>query len=275
MSDKPKPQGPRTFKPNGGLCKQTRIQKGWDEAAMAAKAGLTPKTIASVEACNPCFLFTLKSISDALGLADVSQLIDSGEPPIPPIPPGKRIQLKIKVRLPFPDCDFTKWLVWFIQKLINLIDPDGGMEIVGIAPGSIIITLEMTEKDTRKTVSALGSGELDELDIESISTNFGHGEPQEFRAIRKVIPPSAPLSPPPPPPLARKTEQSESRSTYSESSSDSMVPTAGGAAAGAAAGFILGGPIGALIGAVIGGSIGKAASKSKSPDDKEPGSPAK
>jgi DNA-binding XRE family transcriptional regulator len=283
MSDKPNPQGSRTFKPNGALCKKLREDRGWEVAAMAAKAGLTTKTIASIEAGNPCFLFTLKGISDALELADVSQLIASGEPSVPPPPSGKRVQMKIKVILPFADSDFTKWLVWFVNKLIKLIDPDGEMEIVGIAPGSIIITLEMTEKDTRKTVSAFASGELDELEIDSISTNFGHGELQEFRAIRKTIPPPTPRSPPLPPPVPPKEKQSESGSTYSGSDPNSAVPPAAGIAAGVAtgavAGFVVGGPIGAGIGSLIGGLIGVTAAvtaaKNKRSKDKEPGSTLK
>jgi hypothetical protein len=194
----------RTVKPNGEACRRMRIERGWDELAMAAKTGLTKKTIESVEAGNPCFLFTLSAFKDAFGLPDTTPLLEPDQPIPPPVYGGPRVRVIIRLRLPFADCDFTQWLINLINKIIVLIDPTGNIEVVGVAIGSIIITLEMDANDTRKMVSAFGSGEFDDLRFDSIATNFGQGETLEFKAITRtqafVRPPRPPAPTPQPKP---------------------------------------------------------------------------
>jgi hypothetical protein len=123
------------------------------------------------------------------------------EPYVPsPIPSGDRVQIKIRLNLPFAECDFATWLISLINKLIWLVDPSGEMEVIAVAPGSVVITLEMDDMDARKTIGAFGTGELEELGIASIATNFGAGEPAVFTAIAKAPAQNYPVPPRPEPP---------------------------------------------------------------------------
>jgi transcriptional regulator with XRE-family HTH domain len=190
----------RTVKPAGDTIRRLRLEKGWDVSEMATRAGCTVKTVESVEASSPCFLFTLTGFSKAFGLPDNSQLLaEPASPPKPAVRQGSRIQLKMRFKFPYTDFDFTDQLVKIIRFLIRLIDPDGDIEVVGVAPGSVIVTLEMEVQDAHKLVSALGVGELDCLDISSITTNFGSGDPVEFAAPPKVESTPAPAGPAPQP----------------------------------------------------------------------------
>jgi transcriptional regulator with XRE-family HTH domain len=173
----------RTVAPDGDLCKRMRIDKGWDVTEMAAKVGLTKKTVESIEAGNRCFVFTLKAFSDAFGLPDIKPLLKDPNAVPPRITGADRVQFKIRLSFPFADRDFTSWLIWFINKLIKLIDPKGEFEVLAVAPGSTIITIEMTADDAGKAVSSFAAGELNDLHIRSITTNFGSGEPVEFKPI--------------------------------------------------------------------------------------------
>lgn len=201
MSANPKDANGRTVKPNGEVCKRMRIERGWDVAAMAVKTGLTRKTVESVEAGNRCFPFTLKAFSDTFGLPDLTPLLEEPRLLPSPIVDVDRVQLRIKLWLPFADCDFTQWLIGIVNKLIKLIDPMSEIEVVAVSPGSVIIILEMSAQDTRKAVSAFGSGELDEIEIASMMTDFGAGEIVEFNAIDRT-PAVADPPPRPSPPSA-------------------------------------------------------------------------
>jgi len=173
----------RTVKPNGALCKRLRIDKVGDVAAMAARTGLTKKTVESVEAGRRCFVLTLQAFGDVLDLDDISQLLEDPYSLPPPIAGGNRVQLKLKFVLPYAECDFTQWLITIVNAIIKVIDPLSEIEVIAIAPGSVIVTLEMNAGDAKKTVSAFGSGELNNLSLGTITTNFGYGALQEFNAI--------------------------------------------------------------------------------------------
>lgn len=183
MSPPPVNANGRTVKPNGELCKSLRLQKVGDVAAMAARSGLTKKTVQSVESGRRCFVLTLQAFGDVLDLDDISQLLEDPYSLPPPIAGGNRVQLKLKFVLPYAECDFTEWLIRIVNVIIKVIDPMGEIEVIAIAPGSVIVTLEMNASDAKKTVSAFGSGELNNLSLGSITTNFGYGALQEFNAI--------------------------------------------------------------------------------------------
>lgn len=194
----------RTVKPAGETIRRLRLQKGWSVEEMAAKAGCTPVTVQKIEACKDCFLFTITCFSKAFGLPDNSLLLADPAAVPQPASGSSRVQLRIRLTIPFTNFDFTEQLVKIINFLIKLIDPQGEIEIVGVAPGSVVIMLEMDAQDARKAVSAFGSGELDALNIAAITTNFGSGELVEFTPIatetNSIPPPRRSLPAPPPKP---------------------------------------------------------------------------
>ncbi len=195
----------RTVKPAGETIQRLRLQKGWSVEEMAAKAGCTPVTVQKIEASKDCFLFTITCFSKAFGLPDNSLLLADPVGVPRPASSSTRVQLRIRLAIPFTNFDFTEQLVRLINLLIRLIDPQCEIEIVGVAAGSVVITLEMDAEDAKKTVSAFGSGELEPLHIAAMTTNFGSGELVEFTSIAKTensislpLRSQQPAAPPPP-----------------------------------------------------------------------------
>ena len=150
----------RTVTPAGKTIEQLRLERGWDVYEMARRAGVTPNTVLSVEKSNKCFLMTINGFRAAFGLPDNEQLLGGPSPKPIRVTGARRIQIRIRLRIPFTNFDFTDQLAAVINWLIKLIDPQGDVEVLAVAPGSVVITLEMDEPDTRKLVSAFGVGEL-------------------------------------------------------------------------------------------------------------------
>jgi len=71
--------------------------------------------------------------------ADGQQPVARRTRPAPkPSGDGPRIQLRLRFVLPFMDFDFTEQLVKIIEFLIKLLDPSGDIEVVSVAPGSVM-----------------------------------------------------------------------------------------------------------------------------------------
>jgi len=157
----------RAVKPNGDMIKRLRIEKGWRVEDLANKAKCSLKTVENVEKGANVYLVTLATFATALGV-EYPTLVSGGQPPPEPPKPDRCIQVQIVVSIPFDDFDQSEQLGSFVTLLKRLIGSGGDINVVGVRPGSTIITLEMGEEDARTLAAACLAGEWDELPYEEI-----------------------------------------------------------------------------------------------------------
>jgi len=163
----------RTVTPDGPTIQRLRIKKGWRVEDLAKKASCSVKTVKNFESGENVYLFTLKKFADALGV-EVPVLIKPETPPEPlkeataELPrKERRFRMQITVDFPFEEFDESVQLSGFMTMLKQIINAKDEMVVIGVAEGSTVITLEMSEYDIERLVFAFGP-QLDSLRIEKL-----------------------------------------------------------------------------------------------------------
>jgi transcriptional regulator with XRE-family HTH domain len=183
----------RTVSPNPERIRQLRINNGWSAEQFASKARCSYKTIENIEDGRPAYVATLKKLADALKVqleticccaAPQEQPSAAAPPPSIPNPP-KQQRVAIKVEGPFEDFNECKDLVDFIRTLLRLIRPGQHFDVTGIEPGSVIISLAVSDDDAHRMIAALAEGKLAELYGQVESVTF---EDMEVPEIDSAIP---------------------------------------------------------------------------------------
>ena len=134
---------PKTHKPRArkDAIRLLREAKGWGQQALADRAVVSIKTINSVEQGKPAHLSTFAKIAKALGV-EPSEILEGYDPSahlagdtIRAL--SKRVEVEIKLSIPFEDFDEAEGLTNLVQMLSTLIKAkQEGKRICGYgAPG--------------------------------------------------------------------------------------------------------------------------------------------
>ncbi len=172
------PKG-RTIPINGDAVRTRRCELCWDVGALAHKAGYSIKTIENIEKGGKrVYAITLFGIANAL---DVNfAVLVAG--PIPsqddsdPNPQSRRVSgVIVHFTLNFDHVDASDQLISLMKNLADAIGATAEFGVLSVKQGSLVVTLEMSEEDALKLVSAFGDGEstprrrkLDELGVSRI-----------------------------------------------------------------------------------------------------------
>ena len=152
----------RTVRPDAEAIKRLRLEKGWRVEDLAAHAGCSEKTVANVERGANVYMFTLAKLAEKLGV-EYGALVAGGKPAPEAPRPEPRVQVQIVLSIPFDQFDESEQLGGFIEFLKQVMKGGGNINVVGVAPGSTIITLEMPIQDMIALYSAYKAGKLAEI----------------------------------------------------------------------------------------------------------------
>jgi transcriptional regulator with XRE-family HTH domain len=178
----------RTVRPDGEAVKRLRLAKGWRVEDLAKRAVCSVKTIENVERGANVYMFTLAKIAKQFGV-EFETLIDGGKPPPDPPKPQSAIQIQFVMSIPFDQFDESAQLGGFIEFLKQFLRGGGDINVVGVTPGSTIITVEVAGEDVRALLSAYKEGKLAEmhcvglefgqmLDPALLASGFKHVDPK-------------------------------------------------------------------------------------------------
>jgi|GEM_PF-6478260 len=112
----------RTVTPDGQAIQRLRIEKGWRHQDLARKVGCSLRTVENLERGENAYLFTMKSLADALG-AEVTTLLKGATPP--PQPKQRTWEITIKISTPSEEfdqsTDLTKLFSTLIERLGGVV----------------------------------------------------------------------------------------------------------------------------------------------------------
>lgn len=163
----------RSIRADGEEIKRLRIAKGWRVEDLATKAICSVKTTASIErGAKNVYINTLAKIAKALGV-EPAALVAGGKPPQEPPKPQNCVQVQLLFSFPFDQLDECEQLGELIEFLKKFLRGGGGdFNVVGVTPGSTIITLEMSFEDMMALHAAYQQGKLAEIHCVGFTTGF-------------------------------------------------------------------------------------------------------
>src|SRR5262249_52289213 len=153
---------------------------GWTVEELAKKVGFSKRTIDRLEAGRPCYLFTVRQVSEQFGVPLAELLAASAPPPAEEEP---RVKLVITVRDDFSDQIGANWYgdglpaepEDFMDTLRKILARAGGGSDIDIAsvklersPGDFAISVTMTKKELVALLTLLPS-------VRSLLSLGGHG----------------------------------------------------------------------------------------------------
>jgi transcriptional regulator with XRE-family HTH domain len=159
------PPSNRTVRPDAEAIKRLRLEKGWRVEDLAKNAKCSVKTVENVERGANVYRFTLAKFAKELGVEYVA-LVAGGKPPPMPPRPNPNVQVQIVLSIPFDQFDESEQLGGFIEFLKQFMQGGGNINVVGVTPGSTIITLEMSFEDMVALFAAYSKGKLAEMHCE-------------------------------------------------------------------------------------------------------------
>jgi len=165
---------PKTHKPRArkDAIRLLREAKGWGQQALADRAVVSIKTINSAEQGKPAHLSTFGKIAKALGV-EPSEFLDGYNPTAHLASDtlralSKRVEVQIKLSIPFEEFDESDGLTNLVQMLSTLIKAKQEIGVVEVSPGSIKITLEMHPDDLKEMIAAFMEYRLKDTQIVSL-----------------------------------------------------------------------------------------------------------
>lgn len=118
---------------------------------LAKRAGMTEKTLGSLEDGNPCFVSTLGRLAGKLGVKAGDLII--GSPPEPMEDGRKKVVVAFWLHADSKKFDETM-LVTLLNALAKLIGATHSMEVIGVREGSIVVLVRMDAEDAAKLKAA-------------------------------------------------------------------------------------------------------------------------
>ncbi|HMP03658.1 MAG TPA: helix-turn-helix transcriptional regulator [Gemmatales bacterium] len=165
---------PKTHKPRArkDAIRLLREAKGWGQQALADRAVVSIKTINSVEQGKPAHLSTFAKIAKALGV-EPSEFLDGYDPAAHLASDtiralSKRVEVQIKLSIPFEEFDESDGLTNLVQMLSALIKARQEIGVVEVSPGSVKVTLEMHPDDLRELIAAFMEYRLKDAQVSSL-----------------------------------------------------------------------------------------------------------
>jgi len=152
----------RTVRPDAAAIRRQRLALGWSIEKLATKAICSVRTLDNIEKGASVYMSTLVKIATALDIK-YWKLLPGGEPPAEPAKPEPRVQVQVVLSIPFSQFDESKQLGGFIDFVKQFMNAGANINVVGVAPGSTIITLEMSIQDMLALSSAYKEGKLAEM----------------------------------------------------------------------------------------------------------------
>jgi len=160
------------FKANLPKLENLRIARGWSREQLASKAILSTRTLDSIMSGKSAVLSTFSKLAKVLE-TPVNAIVDGFE--LPQHPRERRWTVTISISAPYDAYDETKDLPDFLKKLLNKV---GGDEIWGVeaSAGSTKIEFYLTDEQYAKLMSEYEAGNLDDLNITNITSQYYDGE---------------------------------------------------------------------------------------------------
>ena len=152
----------RTVCPDAEAIRRLRLEKGWRVEDLAKHAKCSVKTVENVERGANVYMFTLAKLAKELGV-EYAALVAGGKLPPEPPRPEPRVEVQVVMSIPFDQFDESEQLSGFIEFLKQYTKGGGNINVVGVAPGSTIITLEMSMQDMLALFAAYKEGKLAEM----------------------------------------------------------------------------------------------------------------
>lgn len=144
-----------------------RGEHGWTQQDLAEKAGVSQRTIQSIEAGKACSRYTLNCIAESLGV----KFIDLAKAEVATgnleVPPGLKVELDIVLNESHKDYDQTKVLQLTAKLELDLMLM-GVIVVKRIKEGSVTVAVEMLLTDALKVRRHLASLDFDGLGIKAI-----------------------------------------------------------------------------------------------------------
>lgn len=140
------------------------------------KNRVSERTVEKMMAGRPVRIVLIREIAGTLGLR-YEDLVEDDAAPVPePSANGqpanamaKNIrQVVVELDGDFHSFDQTKQLAELMQKLIETMGARGAVRVVDVAEGSIRITVEMSEEDYQRAITAFREGKLQSLGVRSV-----------------------------------------------------------------------------------------------------------
>jgi transcriptional regulator with XRE-family HTH domain len=157
----------QTFQPDLKRLDNLRIKRGWTLQQLAAKAIVSVRTLNSIRQGKSVDLTTVSKLARAFGEPLESLLVGySPEAPVETTTP--RIEVQLKLSIPFEDFDEAEHLTSFIEALTKLIGAKGMVNIADVKDGSTIVTVDVEEDDMCRLIAAYLDGRLEPLDVTGI-----------------------------------------------------------------------------------------------------------
>lgn len=156
----------RTLSIHSDEIKRLRIERGWDAATLASRAGCSEKTIRNVESGARIYLATLVKIARTLKVDFKGLLADARneEAAFAETPQsGRRITIQATFAVSFGGFDETSDLPDIQLNIERAIAALTQIGIITVRPGSVTIALDVSEYDAVTFVAAFCLGKLDAL----------------------------------------------------------------------------------------------------------------
>ncbi len=154
----------RTVSPDAEAIKRLRLAKGWRVEDLATKAICSVKTVENVERGASVYVSTLAKVAKGLGV-EFMTLLQGDKPPQEPPKPQPHVQMQFVLSIPFDQFDESAQLGGFIDFLKKFMKGGGNVNVLGVTPGSTIITVAVSMEDMLALASAFKAGKLAEMHV--------------------------------------------------------------------------------------------------------------
>lgn len=151
----------RTVRLDGAAAGRLRVERGLNVEEVAKAAKCSAKTVRNAEAGRPVYLVTARHLAAALGVEPAALLLD---PPPAPLR-GKTYEITLRLTTPFDQFDETDDLRALMRAIATRLGGEDDMEPKRIAPGSTLVTLEVTEEQLVRLLRGFAEGLLDDLGV--------------------------------------------------------------------------------------------------------------
>jgi transcriptional regulator with XRE-family HTH domain len=140
-----------------------REAKGWSQEMLARKALVEPKTLSNMlTGRRPPRLSTIAKIAKALGV-EPGELIEGHDPEPPPDAAANRVEVRLVLSIPYKGLEQSEGLRQLVGLISSLVQAKHAISVVDASPGSVILTLKMSEEDVYALIKAAMALKLDEI----------------------------------------------------------------------------------------------------------------
>lgn len=145
---------------------------GWSQEDLAEKAGVNTKTVTRMLKGLSCNISTISFVAGALKVQPAAIIDDGTSDSVPDTTIDQRIEVSIKVLLPYDTGNESKQAAQIVALLTRLIEAQGVIAVNSTSPGSVKLNLEMDQRDVGRLFLAFIRDELGELPASELILPF-------------------------------------------------------------------------------------------------------